>query len=124
MYLFDRSADGIVTVTFRETVTVDEVLQAVEDVNRATEDQASTRLLLVFDDPRLPPLLAMKERLRHSQHIRPLIGRTDRAAVLTDQFWVRTASRAQAMLVAKIATRDFPMSRRDDALAFLRQAGA
>ena len=124
MYQVERGDGPVVTVTFRGTVTIEEVEAAVAEAEHASAGQDPARLLLTFDDAKLPALLVLKERLRHSEHIRPLVARVDRAAVVTDQFWIRTASRAQALLVGKIATRDFPLTRAEDARAFLSDPAA
>jgi hypothetical protein len=119
MYQVERDETGLVSVTFADTVSPQEVEAAVADAYHLTMGQSRARLLLRFRDARLPGMSVLRDRLSTSPHIRPLIGRVDRAAVVTDQLWVRTVARAQALMFSRVATRDFPAAREDEARAYL-----
>lgn len=92
---------------------------ALDDFVSKTKDIEHGRMLYRIDDFRIPTLGAIAEELSRLPELMKVVRKFDRAAVLADKAWVKTASEIEGALIPGLEIKAFGRSAEAEAEAWL-----
>ena len=99
MFRITRSGSNRLDIEFQGKLDSDSMRAALDELIEKSGDIEHGRMLYLIDDFSLPTLGAVGVELSRLPELFRLIGKFDRAAVVTNKAWVRKISELEGALI-------------------------
>ncbi len=119
MYKVHTPVDGILCLDLSGRLDAAQIRGALEELMHRAGDGTAARLMMRFEEVKAPTLGAVAPEVRRLPELARFLRRIRRAAIISDQDWIREQARAQAALMPDIKIRSFRPAQDSEAEAFL-----
>lgn len=119
MFTMTHNSANRIDVEFGGKLNKAQMQTALDEFIRETKNIEHGRMMYRIDGFQLPTLAAIAHELSRLPDLLKVIRKFDRAAVLADKDWVRTASVIEGKLIPGITIKAFERSAEAEAEAWL-----
>lgn len=119
MFAVHRSGENRLDITISGTLDKEGMMFALDQFITNAEEIEHGVMLYDIIDYHLPTLDAIWVEIKQMPELMSLIGRFDKAAVLSDKQWLKTISELEGKLMPHLQIKAFDRMQKDEAEAWL-----
>lgn len=119
MFKVIPNGDNRLDIELSGKLDADTMKTALDNLLEQSENIRNGKMLYTVVDLNLPTLGAIGVELTRLPGLFGLLGKFDRAAILTDKAWLQKASEVKGAVIPSIDIKAFNLDQRDEAEAWL-----
>ena len=120
MFTIKENPDKIVELTIDGEIDTHAMKIGLDQLLEIFENRKHGRLFYRIVNFKMPGLSALMVEFNRLPRLMSLIGKIDRAAVVTDENWIAKAARIEGALIPGLEIRTFTLEEEDAAFAYLQ----
>ena len=121
MLSVSKPSPNRIEISFGGKIDADEMATAIDTFISLAEDVENGVLHYTITDFSWPAMSAVAVKFGQVPKLFGILGRFDKAAVLTDTAWIRTAAEIEGAIIPGLAIKGFALAERDEAEAWLAE---
>lgn len=114
--------DNLIAIDASGEISADNVDEGIKKLMQLTEEHEDAAILIRLSHMELAPLHAIARDFARSPEYLELKGRAAKAAVLTDQDWIKRSASIEVAVMPRMDARVFDLSEEVDARVWLEQS--